>query len=103
LLDLPEPPTAIFAVNDLAALGVYEVARRRGLRIPEQLAVVGYNDILAARRLVPALTTVRVPVHEFGRAAADMLIDQVERGRAAPGRIVFPPELIVRDSTRPRG
>lgn len=103
LLDLPEPPTAIFAVNDLAALGVYEVARQRGLRIPEQLAVVGYNDILAARRLVPALTTVRVPVHEFGRAAADMLIDQVENGRAAPDRIVFPPELIVRDSTQPRG
>lgn len=93
-------PTAIFAVNDLAALGVYTAARRLGLRIPEDLAVGGYNDITHAARLDPALTTIQVPVHEMGVVAAGLLVDQVETGELTSRRVVFAPQLIVRGSTR---
>src|SRR5205807_1325078 len=66
LLSLDNPPTAIFAVTDMTAIGTYAVARRMNLRIPQDLAIVGYNDIPLASRLIPGLTTVHVPIHEFG-------------------------------------
>ncbi len=94
------PPTALFAVNDLAALGAYAAARRRGMRIPDDLAVVGYNDIPLARWLAPGLTTMRVPAHPFGTAAAEMLIAQIESSRRELERVVFTPELVVRGSTQ---
>lgn len=100
LLSLPEPPTAVFAVTDTVAVGAYAAAARRGLRIPEQLAVVGYNDIPLASRLSPAMTTVRLPLHEFGTVSAGMLIDQIESGTLTPRRVVFSPQLEIRDSTR---
>ncbi len=102
LLALPagRRPTAVFAVNDLAALGLYAAARRLGLAIPQDLAVAGYNDITVAGRLDPPLTTVQVPVHEMGVVAAGMLIDQVETGRLTSRRVVFAPQLVVRGSTR---
>ncbi len=67
LLDLDEPPTAIFAGSDLQALGVYDVARLRGIRIPEDLSVVGYDDIPLAEWVSPRLTTVLQPLEEMGR------------------------------------
>lgn len=100
LLALPEPPSAVFAVTDLVAAGAYAAARRRGLRIPEELAVVGYNDIPLASWLVPALTTMRVPAGRFGSAAADLLIDQIDGDPSPAKRLVFLPELVVRGSTR---
>src|SRR3989440_5792093 len=66
LLALDDRPTAIFAVTHMTAVGALRVARRRGLRIPEDLAIVGFNDIPLASRLVPSLTTGHVPIHEFG-------------------------------------
>ena len=99
LLSLKRPPTAIFAVTDMTAIGAYGVARRRGLRIPEDLAVVGYNDIPLAGRLIPGLTTVHVPIHEFGTVAARMLLEQIEAGELTPRRVVFTPQLVVRGST----
>lgn len=101
LLALPPDrrPTAVFAVNDLAALGLYSAARRIGLRIPHDVAVAGYNDITDAGRLDPALTTIQVPVHEMGVVAAGMLIDQVESGQLTSRRVVFAPQLVVRGST----
>ena len=101
LLGLPQAhrPTAIFAVNDLAALGLYSAARRLRLRIPHDVAVAGYNDIADAGRLEPALTTVQVPVHEMGVVAAGLLIDQVESGELTSRRVVFAPQLVVRGST----
>jgi LacI family transcriptional regulator len=92
-------PTAVFAVNDLVALGLYSAARELGLRVPADLAVVGYNDIPTASRVQPSLTTVRVPVHEFGVVGAALLIDQVTTGERAPRRVVFKPELVVRESS----
>jgi LacI family transcriptional regulator len=92
-------PTAVFAVNDLAALGLYTAARRLGLRIPADVAAAGYNDIPQASRVDPPLTTVQVPVHEMGVVAAGLLIEQVETGRLSSRRVVFAPQLIVRGST----
>jgi LacI family transcriptional regulator len=99
LLSLPEPPTAIFAVTDMTAVGALIQARRMGRRIPEELAIIGYNDIPLATRLDPALSTMRVPIHEFGTVAARLLLEQIETGDRAVRRLIFNPELVVRGST----
>ncbi len=99
LLALREPPTAVFAVNDMAAAGAYAAARRQGIRIPDELAIVGYNDIPAASRLDPPLTTVHVPLHEVGMVSGGMLIDQIESGTMSSRRVLFAPQLVVRAST----
>src|SRR5438552_11879569 len=99
LLALPDRPTGIFAVTDMTAVGAFGVARRMGLRIPEDVAIVGYNDIPLATRIVPALTTVHVPIHDFGAVAARLLLEQIETGDAIRRRVIFNPELIVRGST----
>ena len=83
----------------MTAVGAWGAARRMGLRIPEDVAIVGYNDIPLASRLVPGLTTVHVPIHEFGSAAARLLLEQIETGDAIRRRVIFNPELIVRGST----
>jgi LacI family transcriptional regulator len=99
LLALPEPPTAVFAVTDMVAVGAYAVARRLGLRVPEDLAIVGYNDIPLAARLIPGLTTVHVPIHEFGSAAARLVLEQIDTGHVTPKRVVYTPQLVVRGSS----
>jgi len=100
LLALPEPPSAIFAANDWSARGVIALAEERGLRVPQDLSVVGFDDIPAAAvQARPALTTVRHPLADIGRTAAQLLIDLVE-GREQRGvRVELPSELIVRNST----
>ena len=70
LLRLPEPPTAVLCGNDLQAFGVYEAARQAGVRIPEDLSVVGFDDISYARWCGPPLTTVQQPITEMGATAA---------------------------------
>jgi LacI family transcriptional regulator len=99
LLDLAEPPTAIFAGSDEQALGVYEAARQRGLRIPQDLSVVGFDDLPVDRWLSPPLTTVRQPLAEMGRAAADMLGTLIEGLPLPSRRVELTTELIVREST----
>jgi LacI family transcriptional regulator len=99
LLAVPDRPTAIFAVTDMTAVGAFGVARRMGLRIPEDVAIVGYNDIPLATRIVPALTTVHVPIHDFGAAAARLLLEQIDSGEPSRRRVIFNPQLIVRGST----
>jgi LacI family transcriptional regulator len=100
LLGLGRPPTAVFAVNDMAAMGAHAAILDAGLRIPEDVAVVGYNDVPFAARLSPPLTTLRVPVRDFGRLSAEMLIELIQPGRPAiRRRVVLQPELIVRGST----
>src|SRR5438309_11424423 len=99
LLSMRDRPTAIFAVNDMAAVGAYSVARRLGLRIPDDLAVVGYNNIPLAGRLIPGLTTIHVPAHEFGIMATRLLLDQIDSRQPPARHVVFQPELVVRGST----
>lgn len=101
LLSLKAPPTAVFAVTDMSAVGAYTAARRLGRRIPQDLAVVGYNDIPLASRLIPGLTTVHVPIQELGAAAARMLLDQIETGTLVQRRVIFNPALVVRGSSQP--
>ena len=99
LLELPDPPTAVFAVNDMAAIGAHAAILDRGLRIPEDVAVAGYNDVPLSRRLAPPLTTVRVPGQDFGRISAEILIERIQTGMSGRRRVVLRPELVVRGST----
>jgi DNA-binding LacI/PurR family transcriptional regulator len=98
LFELKEPPTAIMAANDLLALGVMRAAQQRGLRIPEDVAICGFNNFDFAAFVNPPLTTVALPVYEMGRAAATILIDGMEGG-SSPETKSFPVEVIVREST----
>ena len=99
LLDLAERPTAIFAGSDQQALGVYEAARQRGLRIPQDLSVVGFDDLPTARWVSPPLTTVRQPLADMGQVAAEMLCNLIDGVPLRSQRIELSTELIVREST----
>jgi LacI family transcriptional regulator len=99
LLEQSQRPTAIFAGNDEMATGAYVALRKAGLNLPEDMSVVGYDDTPIAGRLWPALTTVRLPIRDMGKAAAQLLI-AVSQGQAINAIQTFVPELIVRDSTR---
>jgi len=101
LLDLPEPPTAIFAFNDGIAIGAIQAARARGLRVPEDLSVVGFDDVEHATIVTPALTTVRQPLEEMGRTAVSLLIRLLERQRFETLHIELATRLVVRESTGP--
>ena len=100
-LDLPSPPTAIFAANDLSALGVMEAVRNRGLRIPEDISVIGFDDIPEAVQVHPNLTTVRQPLEDMGRLAVRLLLKQLGNSDMCGERVELPTELIVRDSCQP--
>ncbi len=125
LFELAKPPTAIFAANDETAYGVMAAAEKRGLRIPDDVALVGFDDVTSSALTRPALTTVRQPFYEMGRAAIELLISTLEAPRwtaatpqrvagavtskylpaaaqsntHAPVRIQLPSELIVRASS----
>ncbi|MCS6627347.1 LacI family DNA-binding transcriptional regulator [Roseibacterium beibuensis] len=100
LLAMPEPPTAIFAGNDEMAIGVMKAARDAGLDVPRDLSIVGFDDLPMASRVWPNLTTVRLPIRDMGRMAAEKL---TARSRGLdPATLVQPevdPSLVVRDST----
>jgi len=98
LLDLPRPPTAIFAHNDLMAVGAIRAAVERGLEVPRDLAVVGFDDVPLASFTNPRLTTVAQPKHELGVRAMRMLTERIQNHLLEPRREVLPTTLIVRDS-----
>ncbi|QYN37065.1 LacI family transcriptional regulator [Pseudonocardia sp. DSM 110487] len=99
LLDRPDRPTAVFAVNDNTAIGVMAAAHALGLRIPDDLSLVGYNDIPVVSRLPVPLTTVRVPFQQVAAGALELLL---EAGRdRSPRTLVATPTLIPRRSTAP--
>jgi LacI family transcriptional regulator len=100
LLDLPRPPTAIFACSDETALGAYEALYERGLRVPDDVSVVGFDDLDAARWAVPPLTTVRQPLTEMAAMATRMLLSLVADEELGSHRIELATPLIVRQSTR---
>jgi len=101
LLDAADRPTAIVAANDLAALGVLDVAARLGLACPADLSVVGFNDMPLADRLQPPLTTLRVAEYDLGYQAAKLLLATIDNPRRPPETILLTPELVVRASTGP--
>ncbi|WP_203883266.1 LacI family DNA-binding transcriptional regulator [Planotetraspora kaengkrachanensis] len=101
LLSLPDPPTAIFAGSDLQAFGVFEAARQRGLRVPQDLSVVGFDDLPLARSAWPPLTTVRQPLQEMAALAARMVLAMGRgEGTEAP-RVELATDLVIRESTEP--
>jgi LacI family transcriptional regulator len=101
LLDLPEPPTAIFASNDNLAVGTLRAARERGLSVPDDLSVVGFDDTELAQIVTPALTTVRQPLAELGRTAVSLLMRMIERKNVEALRVELATRLVVRSSTGP--
>jgi LacI family transcriptional regulator len=103
LFDTRAQFSAVLAGNDLLALGCYELLAQRGLRAPDDLSVVGFNDMHFADRFDPPLTTVRIPHHEMGRRAAELLLAQIGGEDQAEGPVVLPAKLIVRASTRAPG
>jgi len=101
LLDGPRRPTALFCANDLLALGALRLLREEGIRVPDDMALVGYDDVEYAALLEPSLTTVRQPKYELGYAAMQLLLEEIG-GSEDYTQTVYTPTLEVRDSTRPR-
>ncbi|WP_405146265.1 LacI family DNA-binding transcriptional regulator [Sphaerisporangium sp. NBC_01403] len=100
-LELPEPPTAIFAGSDMQAFGVFEAARRAGLRVPDDLSVVGFDDLPLARSAWPPLTTVRQPLEEMAALATRMALEISRGDSPETRRVELATDLLVRDSTAP--
>jgi LacI family transcriptional regulator len=101
LLDLPEPPTAIFAGSDTQALGVYAALGARGLRVPDAMSVVGFDDVPLASIITPTLTTVRQPLVEMGRVATTMLLRMIAEEPLDSKRVELTTRLIARESSAP--
>ena len=101
LFELSDPPTAIFAGSDEQAFGVVEAARLTRRRIPEELSIVGFDDLPISRWVSPPLTTVRQPLAEMGRIAAEMLLSMIDQRESRGRQVELATELIVRSSTAP--
>jgi LacI family transcriptional regulator len=95
---LPHRPDALFAANDLAALGAMRALTEAGYRIPEDISVVGFDDVSAAAVADPPLTTVRQPSERMGITATETLIDVLENGDTFPRRVILPTEFVIRAS-----
>lgn len=99
LLDLPEPPDGIFCANDLIALGCYDALKERGLRIPDDISVVGFDDREVAQFMRPPLTTFQLPQFEMGRLAADVML-QTANGSPHAAQLKVECPFVERHSTR---
>ena len=100
LLALAKPPTAIFAANDLMAFGALEAIKEHGLRVPQDISVIGFDDIPMASQVFPPLTTIRQPLAEMGRAAVRMMLAKLRGVEPPTNRITLATELVERASTR---
>lgn len=98
MLECDERPTAIFAANDIQAIGAISMCRDSGLRVPEDISIIGFDDLPIAQFSVPKLTTVHVPAAAMGRLAATRLLQLIE-GESVGGDDVLPVDLVVREST----
>lgn len=101
LFSQAQPPTAIFAFNDMLAIGAMQAARQQGLSIPEDVSIVGFDDTFEASIVLPALTTVRQPLAEMGRIAVAQLVRLLRSRRIEALHIELETKLVVRDSTGP--
>ena len=101
LLSLPDPPTAIFGFNDNVAIGALHAARERGLSVPDDLSVVGFDDTEQAVIVTPRLTSVRQPLAELGRMGVSLLIRLIDGQRVDALRVELATQLVVRESTAP--
>jgi len=99
LLSRKRPFTALFAYNDISAIGAIRAIRESGLGVPQDVSVVGFDDIREAAYHLPSLTTVRQPLRNMGEIAAQTLVDRIEGHKRYPSQIAIKPELVVREST----
>lgn len=99
LLARKKPFTALFAYNDISAIGAVRALQERGLRVPQDVSVIGFDDIPGAAFHTPSLTTVRQPLGRMGEVAAQSLLERIEDNRDYPSEIAIEPELVVREST----
>jgi LacI family transcriptional regulator len=101
LLNSPDPPSAIFACNDLMAMGALRAAREVGLEVPAQLSIIGFDDIYLSAFTTPTLSTIRLPKREMGRLAGQILLRRIQDHTRAVEQTIVDLELIVRESTAP--
>jgi DNA-binding LacI/PurR family transcriptional regulator len=99
LLARQKPFTALFAYNDISAIGAIRAIQEQGLRVPQDISVMGFDDIPGAAFHTPSLTTVRQPLSRMGEVAAESLLDRIEGNKEYPAEIAIEPELVVREST----
>ncbi|MGB8065964.1 MAG: LacI family DNA-binding transcriptional regulator [Candidatus Sulfotelmatobacter sp.] len=99
LLAQQKPFTALFAYNDISAIGAIRAIQEQGLRVPQDISVIGFDDIPGAAFNNPSLTTVRQPLNRMGEVAAQSLLDRIEGKKEYPNEIAIEPELVVREST----
>jgi LacI family transcriptional regulator len=99
LLDRGKPFTALFAYNDISAIGAIRAFQESGLSVPKDISVVGFDDIQGAAYNTPSLTTVRQPLVRMGAIAAEILLARIEGREEYPAQIAIEPELIIREST----
>lgn len=93
-------PTALFVCNDMMAMGVINTAYKKGVRVPDDLSIVGYDDIKLAKYITPSLTTIHQPKHRLGQQAVDTLLDKIQNKRTTNQVIQLEPTLMVRDSVK---
>lgn len=98
----PEPPTAIFTANDYLAIAALQALTERGIRVPHEVALVGFDDLPVSALLTIPLTTIAQPIEEQGRLAVNLLIDELEVPGTEPRHLVLQPRLIVRKSSQPK-
>jgi LacI family transcriptional regulator len=91
--------TALFAYNDMSAIGAIRAIQEQGLRVPQDVSVIGFDDIPGAAFYTPSLTTVRQPLNRMGEVAAQSLLERIEGKKDYPSEIAIEPELVVREST----
>jgi len=100
LLALAEPPTAVFCFNDMTAIGAINALQQKGYKVPQDLSVIGFDDLDIASFYHPSLTTVRQPIYQIGRSAAKMLYSLIQSEENIQAQ-VLEPELVIRESTAP--
>lgn len=101
LIEKKRPFTALFAYNDISAIGAIRAFQEAGLRVPQDISVVGFDDIPAAAFHYPSLTTIRQPLRRMGELAVDLLVGQIEHSRDWQQEIAVQPEIAIRESTGP--
>jgi LacI family transcriptional regulator len=101
LLDLPEPPTAIFAGNDAQAAGVYRALYERDIKIPTMMSVIGFDDVMFSPQMSPPLTTIRQPLVEIGRMATNMLLRLIQGDALEAMHVELSTSLVIRESCAP--
>lgn len=95
-------PTAFFVASDTIAMGVLKALYDNGIKVPEDISIIGFNDVIASQYTIPPLTTVRVNIENLANAAVELILEQVLKNRKYNKKVVIPSELVVRESTMKR-